>query len=219
MAGLARLRASEQRSGACRAAVAAAQRARTPAWHPASVHRQHPLRQYNHARSGSAVSREPGSQEIERRIKNLVRWNAIAMVLRANKSEPGIGGHISTFASAATFYEVGFNHFFRAGTDGNSDVIYYQGHAAPGIYSRAFLEGRLTENISTISGASWRRAVDCLRTSPVVDARLLGTSHSLNGSRADHGHLPGPLHPLPGRSRAQETVDRQGLGVSRRRRM
>ncbi|HUP40501.1 MAG TPA: pyruvate dehydrogenase (acetyl-transferring), homodimeric type, partial [Vicinamibacterales bacterium] len=87
----------------------------------------------------------PGSQEIERRIKSLVRWNAIAMVLRANKNEPGIGGHISTFASAATLYEVGFNHFFRSGTAGDRDVVYYQGHAAPGIYSRAFLEGRLTE--------------------------------------------------------------------------
>ena len=88
----------------------------------------------------------PGSQEIERRIKSLVRWNAIAMVLRANKVEPGIGGHISTFASAATLYEVGFNHFFRAGgADGDRDVVYYQGHAAPGIYSRAFLEGRLSD--------------------------------------------------------------------------
>jgi pyruvate dehydrogenase E1 component len=87
----------------------------------------------------------PGSQEIERRIKSLIRWNAIAMVLRANKKEPGIGGHISTFASAATLYEVGFNHFFRSGSAGDRDVVYYQGHAAPGIYSRAFLEGRLTE--------------------------------------------------------------------------
>jgi len=88
----------------------------------------------------------PGSQEIERRIKSLVRWNAIAMVVRANRVEPGIGGHISTFASAATLYEVGFNHFFRAsGNDGDRDVVYYQGHAAPGIYSRAFLEGRLNE--------------------------------------------------------------------------
>src|SRR5918993_3998241 len=87
----------------------------------------------------------PGSQEIERRIKSLVRWNAIAMVLRANKNEPGIGGHISTFASAATLYEVGFNHFFRSGADGDRDVVYYQGHAAPGIYSRAFLEGRLSD--------------------------------------------------------------------------
>ncbi len=87
----------------------------------------------------------PGSQELERRIKSLVRWNALAMVMRANKMEEGIGGHISTFASAATLYEVGFNHFFRAQSeDGDRDLIYFQGHAAPGIYSRAFLEGRLS---------------------------------------------------------------------------
>ena len=87
----------------------------------------------------------PGGREIERRIKSLVRWNAMAMVVRANKEEPGIGGHISTFASAATLYEIGFNHFFR-GKDHNNegDIVYFQGHAAPGIYARAFLEGRIT---------------------------------------------------------------------------
>ncbi len=87
----------------------------------------------------------PGNQALERRIKSLVRWNALSMVVRANKLSDGIGGHISTFASAATLYEIGFNHFFKgrgAGYDG--DVIFFQGHAAPGIYSRAFLEGRLT---------------------------------------------------------------------------
>src|SRR5687768_11649510 len=87
----------------------------------------------------------PGSREIERRIKSLVRWNALAMVVKANKAEDGIGGHISTFASAATLYEVGFNHFFKGkGDDNDGDIIYFQGHAAPGIYSRAFLEGRLS---------------------------------------------------------------------------
>jgi pyruvate dehydrogenase E1 component len=87
----------------------------------------------------------PGNQEIERRIKSLVRWNALAMVVRANKLESGIGGHISTYASAATLYEVGFNHFFRAKTDDfEGDTIYFQGHASPGIYARAFLEGRLS---------------------------------------------------------------------------
>ncbi|GAC1438523.1 MAG: pyruvate dehydrogenase (acetyl-transferring), homodimeric type [Terriglobales bacterium] len=86
----------------------------------------------------------PGSQEMERRIKSLVRWNALAMVVRANKIQEGIGGHISTFASAATLYEVAFNHFFRACTeDGDRDIVYFQGHAAPGMYSRAFLEGRM----------------------------------------------------------------------------
>src|SRR5215208_3754583 len=87
----------------------------------------------------------PGSREIERRIKSLVRWNALAMVVKANKAEDGIGGHISTFASAATLYEVGFNHFFKGkGEDHDGDIIYFQGHAAPGIYARAFLEGRLS---------------------------------------------------------------------------
>ena len=86
----------------------------------------------------------PGSQEIERRIKSLVRWNAMAMVVRANRLSEGIGGHISTYASAATLYEVGFNHFFRGKKDNEGDIIYFQGHASPGIYARAFLEGRIS---------------------------------------------------------------------------
>ncbi|HEY8551030.1 MAG TPA: pyruvate dehydrogenase (acetyl-transferring), homodimeric type [Vicinamibacterales bacterium] len=88
----------------------------------------------------------PGSNEIERRIKSLVRWNAMAMVVKANRAEDGIGGHISTFASSATLYEVGQNHFFR-GKDHPSggDFVYFQGHASPGMYARAFLEGRITK--------------------------------------------------------------------------
>lgn len=87
----------------------------------------------------------PGSREIERRIKSLVRWNAMAMVVRANRLDDGIGGHISTFASSATLYEVGFNHFFRGREQGNEgDIVYFQGHGSPGIYARAFLEGRLS---------------------------------------------------------------------------
>src|ERR1700747_1127139 len=86
----------------------------------------------------------PGSQEMERRIKSLVRWNAMAMVVRANKIQEGIGGHISTSASAETLYEVAFYHFFHASTDsGGRDVVYFQGHAAPGMYARAYLEGRI----------------------------------------------------------------------------
>jgi pyruvate dehydrogenase E1 component len=88
----------------------------------------------------------PGDREIERRIKSLIRWNAMAMVVKANKLENGIGGHISTYASAATLYEIGFNHFFRGKGDGfEGDQIYFQGHASPGIYARAYLEGRLTK--------------------------------------------------------------------------
>ncbi len=87
----------------------------------------------------------PGNREIERRIKSLSRWNAMAMVVRANRLEEGIGGHISTYASAATLYEVGINHFFHGRDDGHEpDHVYFQGHAAPGMYARAFLEGRLT---------------------------------------------------------------------------
>jgi pyruvate dehydrogenase E1 component len=86
-----------------------------------------------------------GNQEIERKIKSLVRWNALAMVVRANRVEHNIGGHISTYGSVATLFEVGFDHFFRARTkDFEGDTVYFQGHAAPGVYARAFLEGRLS---------------------------------------------------------------------------
>ncbi|MCC7009255.1 MAG: pyruvate dehydrogenase (acetyl-transferring), homodimeric type [Acidobacteria bacterium] len=89
----------------------------------------------------------PGDRVLERRIKSLVRWNALAMVVRANRESDGIGGHISTYASAATLYEVGFNHFFRGGDDGREpDVVFFQGHAAPGFYARAFVEGRMSED-------------------------------------------------------------------------
>ena len=87
----------------------------------------------------------PGDREIERRIKSLIRWNAMAMVVKANKTSSGIGGHISSYASAATLLEIGFNHFFKAKTDeSDGDQIFFQGHTAPGIYSRAFLEGRIS---------------------------------------------------------------------------
>jgi pyruvate dehydrogenase E1 component len=87
----------------------------------------------------------PGDLAIERKIKSIIRWNAMAMVVRQNKKDPGIGGHIATYASIATLMEVGFNHFFRASIgDQPGDLVYFQGHASPGIYSRAFLEGRLS---------------------------------------------------------------------------
>ncbi|MGI9585271.1 MAG: pyruvate dehydrogenase (acetyl-transferring), homodimeric type [Acidimicrobiia bacterium] len=88
----------------------------------------------------------PGDSHVEKRIRRFVRWNAAAMVIRANKASDGIGGHLSTFASSATLYEIGFNHFFRGKADGTpGDHVYMQGHATPGIYARAFLEGRLEE--------------------------------------------------------------------------
>ena len=89
----------------------------------------------------------PGDWYIERRIRALIRWNAVMTVLRANKKTPGIGGHIASFQSAATLYDVGFNHFFRAANKNfDGDLIYFQGHSSPGIYARAFLEGRINED-------------------------------------------------------------------------
>jgi pyruvate dehydrogenase E1 component len=87
-----------------------------------------------------------GDQNIERRIRSFIRWNAAAMVVRANKKFPELGGHIGTFASAATLYDVGINHFFRAKNNKfGGDLVYFQGHSAPGMYARAYLEGRLNE--------------------------------------------------------------------------
>ena len=89
----------------------------------------------------------PGDEYIERRIRAFVRWNAAAMVVRANKKADGIGGHLSTFASSASLYEIGFNHFFHGKDDGiPGDHVYFQGHAAPGVYARAYMEGRLTDD-------------------------------------------------------------------------
>jgi pyruvate dehydrogenase E1 component len=88
----------------------------------------------------------PGDQDIEHRIRSLMRWNALAMVVKANQAHAELGGHIASFASAATLFDVGFNHFFRAPTEQHGgDLVYFQAHAAPGIYARAYLEGRLTE--------------------------------------------------------------------------
>ena len=86
----------------------------------------------------------PGNRSIERRIKSLIRWNAMAMVVRANRNNEGIGGHISSYASSATLYEVAFNHFFKGEDINGGDLVYFQGHVSPGVYSRAFLEGRIT---------------------------------------------------------------------------
>ncbi len=90
--------------------------------------------------------KHPGDVAMERRIKNLIRWNAVACVMRANEKAPGVGGHIASFQSAATLYDVGFNHFFQGPQHpGGADLVYFQGHSAPGIYARAFIEGRITE--------------------------------------------------------------------------
>ena len=91
-------------------------------------------------------ARMPGDLFMERRIRSLVRWNALAMVMRTNQQDPDLGGHISTFASSATLYDIGFNYFFKAPTkEHGGDLVFFQGHASPGIYARAFMEGRISE--------------------------------------------------------------------------
>src|SRR5947209_2629266 len=91
----------------------------------------------------------PGDWQVETRIKSYLRWNAMAMVVNANRAHSGLGGHISTYASSATLYEVAYNHFFRGGDDGGSaDIIYFQGHATPGNYARASLGRRCTDALS-----------------------------------------------------------------------
>jgi pyruvate dehydrogenase E1 component len=99
----------------------------------------------------------PGDREIERRISSIIRWNALAMVVRANQPHSELGGHIASFQSAATLYDIGFGHFWRAPAEGHGgDIIYIQGHSSPGIYARAFVEGRLTEQ----QMLNFRREVD-----------------------------------------------------------
>jgi pyruvate dehydrogenase E1 component len=93
-----------------------------------------------------AEKRMPGDLFVDRRIRSLIRWNALAMVMRANDDDEGLGGHIATFLSSATLYDVGFNYFFRASQPGKpGDIVMYQGHSAPGMYARSYLEGRLGE--------------------------------------------------------------------------
>ena len=102
----------------------------------------------------------PGDEEMERRIRRIIRWNAVAMVVRANHNFPGIGGHLATYASAANLYEVGFNHFFRGKTDTQEgDQVFFQGHSAPGIYALAFLEGASPSKPSTSEGKSAARGL------------------------------------------------------------
>jgi pyruvate dehydrogenase E1 component len=137
-----------------------------------------------------AEIKSPGDQNIEKKIRAYVRWNAAAMVVKANKISPELGGHIGTFASAATLYDVGMNHFWRAKSNKfGGDLIYFQGHSAPGMYARAFLEGRLTAK--QLDG--FRQEVNkgglSSYPSPLVDAKVLAVSNCLHGSWTYHGYL------------------------------
>jgi pyruvate dehydrogenase E1 component len=152
----------------------------------------------------------PGNRALERRIKSIIRWNAAAMVVRANKHDPNIGGHVSTFASLAAISEVGFNHFFR-GSYGNEagDLVYYQGHASPGVYSRAFLEGRLTED-HLLNFRHELRDKPAFRLIRIPGScRISGSSHRFDGHRPAQRHLPGALHALPREPRPHRKTDRK----------
>ena len=145
----------------------------------------------------------PGDEHIERRIRAFIRWNAAMMVVKANKHADGIGGHLSTFASSASLYEIGFNHFFRGKDDGTAgDQVYFQGHAAPGVYARAFLEGRLTaddlDHFRMEIGRERSRPVEL--PAPAADARLLGVPHREHGPRPDQCALSGPVQPVSAQS-------------------
>ena len=114
----------------------------------------------------------PGDLEIEKRIENIIRWNAAAMILRAQDEGAGLGGHIATYASAATALETAFHHVFSAA--GRGDLVLPQPHSAPGIYARAYIEGRLTESQLRNSGASWERAEDCPLTPTLAQCPISG---------------------------------------------
>ena len=161
----------------------------------------------------------PGDEDIERRIRAFIRWNAAVMVVKANKHADGIGGHLATFASSASLYEVGFNHFFRGKDDGLAgDHVYIQGHAAPGIYARAFLEGRLTEDDLDHFRREIGRGGLSQLPPPAAHARLLGVPDGVDGPRPDQRHLPGPLQPLPPQPPPRRHQRHPGVVLRRRRR-
>ncbi|CAM5687249.1 Pyruvate dehydrogenase E1 component OS=Streptomyces rimosus subsp. rimosus (strain ATCC / DSM 40260 / JCM 4667 / NRRL 2234) OX=1265868 GN=aceE PE=4 SV=1 [Streptomyces rimosus subsp. rimosus] len=149
----------------------------------------------------------PGDEAMEARITAWNRWNAAAMVTRGSRL--GLGGHIATFASAAWLYETGFQHFFRGQeADGSGDQLYIQGHASPGIYARAYLEGRLTED-QLDALPPGEPAGDGLPSYPHPRRLpwLLGVPHRLHGPRPALRDLPGALQPLPGAPRHQRHLD------------
>ena len=138
----------------------------------------------------------PGDEATEREYRRWIRWNAAVMVVRAQRPGVGVGGHISTYASLATLYEVGFNHFFRGKHHpGGGDQVYFQGHAAPGNYARAFVEGRLTEADMDGFRQEYSRPMGGRGLPsyphPPPHGGLLGVPHGLDGTRSRAGDLPG----------------------------
>ena len=160
-----------------------------------------------------------GNVEIEERLRAYMRWNAMAMVVKANRLNPedggDLGGHISSFASVATMFGAGFNHFWHADTpEHGGDLLYIQGHSAPGIYARAFMEGRISEE----QLLNFRQEVDGKGLSSLpaseTDARLLAVPHRLNGARPLDGHLPGAFPASTSTPVALPTPATAGCGCS-----
>jgi hypothetical protein len=177
---------------------------------------------YSPYRNSIPLERQPpfsGDIAMEERITAIIRWNALAMVVRANKTYGELGGHIASYASAAEIFETGFNHFFRADTgSSDGDLVFFQPHSAPGIYARAFLEGRLSEEQlkhyrQEVGGAGLR-----LLSPSVAHARFLAGADRLDGARANHRRLSGALPPLSAASWPRQHREAACLGHLRRRR-
>jgi hypothetical protein len=166
----------------------------------------------------------PGDADLEARLSAALRWNALAMVVRANRAYCELGGHIASYASASDLFEVGFNHFFRAATgeghdEGGSggDLVYFQPHSSPAVYARAYLEGFLDEAHLKALPPRNRRARPVLVSASVADAQLLAVPDRLDGHRPDQRDLPGALHALPAASRPGGHREPHRVGLLRRR--
>ena len=160
----------------------------------------------------------PGDRSLERRNEAYIRWNALAMVVQANRKNSEYGGHIASYASAATLYEVGFNHFWRAKSAAHpGDMIFVQGHSSPGIYARAYLEGRLDESQLLRFRQEVKGGGLVLLSASLADAGLLAIPHGVDGIGSDDGDFPGAFRTLSGASRHRPALRSQGLGISRRR--
>ena len=188
-----------------------------PARHRHAVLGQHRLRQHHPARPRRALARQPrASRSACARTCAGMRWR---WSCAPTATSGDLGGHIASFASAATMFEVGFNHFWRAPTaDHGGDLVYFQGHSSPGIYARAFLEGRLTEEQLAQLPPGSRRQGPVVVSASVADAGLLAVPDRVDGPRPADGDLPGALHALPAAPRHRQHRGPQGLGVLRRRR-
>ncbi len=165
----------------------------------------------------------PGNLELEGRLRAYMRWNAMALVVKANRLDPAdggdLGGHISSFASVAHMFAAGFNHFWHAESEGHGgDLLYIQGHSCAG-HLRTCLHGRAPERGATAElPPGGRRQGRIELSAPEADARLLAVPHRLDGPRPADGDLPGALPEVPARARHRRHRQPQGLGVLRRRR-